>query len=266
MATFAAIAYSQSTGKAGIAWSSPYRASAEQQALAACPAPDAKVVIWVQDGWCALAVGDRNGYATAWGPSSEQVQRAALSDCGKVTANSKITVLLHSEQGQVTPGAACPHVEVQVNDEYLNVACPYCNQAGEFYRGAAERGDSILCGCGRQYTVRKPLPPKGPITLACPHCNQQLTVQRADVDRGDTFSCSCQGQFTVGVVEEAPISGSRYKFRHGGFDDPEPSAPAMPFVQVPCRACGQTGWLGLVGKDVCRYCGGKGWILAPSGS
>lgn len=158
--------------------------------------------------------------------------------------------------------APCLHVEVRVGDEYINVTCPHCNHTGEFYREAVERGGNLLCGCGCQYTVRRPLPPKKPLTLTCPHCNRPLTVQRADVDAGSTFSCSCQGQFTVAVIEEAPISASGYKFRHGGFDEPVPSAPSMPFVPVPCWGCAQTGKLG---DGPCPYCGGKGIRLAPNG-
>lgn len=101
--SFAAIAFSQSTGQAGISWSAPDRASAEKKALEACPASDAKIVGWVQNAWGALAVGDGNGYAFGWGNSSEQAQQVALNECGTVTTNGSVTVLLHSEHGQYQP-------------------------------------------------------------------------------------------------------------------------------------------------------------------
>jgi hypothetical protein len=52
---FAAIAYSPTTGKYGYAKRQNTRAAAEKLALRNCGAADATIVVWVRDGWCALA-------------------------------------------------------------------------------------------------------------------------------------------------------------------------------------------------------------------
>jgi serine/threonine-protein kinase len=63
---FAAIAYSEQTGKYGYANGCSCREEAESKAIAFCGACDAKVVTWVQNGWVALAKGGNGAYGCAW--------------------------------------------------------------------------------------------------------------------------------------------------------------------------------------------------------
>lgn len=164
------------------------------------------------------------------------------------------------------------NIEVVVDDDYINVECPHCHQLDEVYRGAAERGSTFVCNCGWQYSVQLPLPPiQHSFALTCPHCHQQICVNRSDVEAGSTFACSCKGRFTVTLQDKHPVTGGGYKFRLGGFDEAAPP-PSMPYVQVPCRLCAQTGFqagvnyiMGRTTPPPCQYCGGKGWILAPNG-
>src|SRR6266446_1862918 len=64
--TYAAIAFSKSTGKYGYAYNYYSKSAAERAALARCPQADAKIVGWVKGGWLALAVGDNHAYGVAW--------------------------------------------------------------------------------------------------------------------------------------------------------------------------------------------------------
>src|SRR4051812_22619925 len=62
--TYAAIAYSPATGNHGYAYNHGSRAAAEAAALRYCKGDDARIVTWVNNGFCALAVGDDQ---SAWG-------------------------------------------------------------------------------------------------------------------------------------------------------------------------------------------------------
>jgi hypothetical protein len=38
--------------------------------MANCGAPDARVVVWVENGWVALAIGENGAYGDAWSTRS----------------------------------------------------------------------------------------------------------------------------------------------------------------------------------------------------
>jgi hypothetical protein len=103
--TYAAIAYSPSTGKYGYGYNCYSRARAEQVALAHCPESDAKIVGWVKFGWIALAVGDDKGYGCGWqygeGATNTDAKRRALDECAKHTTNGRIVLCICS--GNVEP-------------------------------------------------------------------------------------------------------------------------------------------------------------------
>src|SRR5947199_10838755 len=64
---FAAIAYSPSTGKYGYSYNYASRSAAEKVALQHLPQPDARIVCWVQAGFCALALGDdKSEFGVGW--------------------------------------------------------------------------------------------------------------------------------------------------------------------------------------------------------
>src|SRR5689334_18039589 len=69
-ADFGAIAYSPDTGRWGYSYGFYWQSDASNDALARCNAADARVVVWVQNGWAALAVGDDGAYGWGWSASS----------------------------------------------------------------------------------------------------------------------------------------------------------------------------------------------------
>jgi hypothetical protein len=93
----AAIAFSQSTGKIG---STAREATTEQHAkmlaLRNCGAPDAKVWMWAQNEWVAIAVSDDNpgtaGFAHS--VSADQAMQLALRQCQQLAKGGACTVKL----------------------------------------------------------------------------------------------------------------------------------------------------------------------------
>ncbi|MBA3482063.1 MAG: DUF4189 domain-containing protein [Pirellulales bacterium] len=97
----AAIAYSQSTGKVGhTARQARTEQQAKQLALRSCGAPDAKVFMWAQDEWVAVAVADgavgTAGFAHA--QSDRQAQEQALRECQKQAKGGacRVALCVHS--------------------------------------------------------------------------------------------------------------------------------------------------------------------------
>lgn len=92
--TYAAIAYSSKTGRCGYSYGHTSLRDAQTNALKNCATSDARVVTWVKNGFCALAVGDKNVYGTGWASgdqaSSTGVEQRALADCAKRTANGRL--------------------------------------------------------------------------------------------------------------------------------------------------------------------------------
>ena len=89
--SFAAIAYSPKTGKFGYSYEYGSRAAANQAALKHVPEPDAEIVAWTRNAYCALAKGD-DGYGAAWGDSAAQARANALAACAKHTTGGKVLV------------------------------------------------------------------------------------------------------------------------------------------------------------------------------
>ena len=94
---FAAIAFSQSTGSYGYGYGFDARSGAENEALAQCSGDDAKVVVWVKNGWCALAVGDDNAYGYGWAEDLGTARKIALAECRKRTTNSRVVICVSHE-------------------------------------------------------------------------------------------------------------------------------------------------------------------------
>ena len=94
---YAAIAYSQKTGKVGhTARQARSEQSAKQLAIAHCGAPDAKVFTWAQDQWVAVATADgvvgTAGFARAY--NADEAQRRALAQCQKSAKGGACRVVL----------------------------------------------------------------------------------------------------------------------------------------------------------------------------
>jgi hypothetical protein len=104
--TYAAIAFSQKTGKYGYAWNYRSRAAAQREALARCPGADAEVVAWVNFGWAVLVIGEdgASGYATAYGEgaTSGDAYRNALGEMRK-HSDARVKTVLIVCSGDVRP-------------------------------------------------------------------------------------------------------------------------------------------------------------------
>jgi hypothetical protein len=99
--TYAAIAYSPATGNYGYGYNYVSRGSAEAAAIRNCKANDARIVTWVNNGWCALALGDdKTAWGVGWsygnGATNTFAKRTAENECGKRTTNPRLIVCVCS--------------------------------------------------------------------------------------------------------------------------------------------------------------------------
>jgi len=99
--SFAAIAYSPTTGKYAYAYDLRSRSAAEKDALEKC-GEDAHLACWVNRGFCALALGsDKScwgiGYSYGNGSNTDKAKNEALADCRNRTSGARIAVVLSSD-------------------------------------------------------------------------------------------------------------------------------------------------------------------------
>ena len=102
----AAIAYSQSTGKVGhSARQARTEQAAKSLALRACGAPDAKVWMWAQDQWVAIATADGLTGAAGFGrgKTADEAQQKALDECAKRAHGAPCTVALCTHSSGARP-------------------------------------------------------------------------------------------------------------------------------------------------------------------
>ncbi len=103
--TYAAVAYSSSTGSYGYAWNYGTRGEAEQVALSRRTAADARIVGWAQGGWLALAIGENNAYGVGWeygdGATNTVAQRRAIDECH--SHSEKVRTLICLCSGDIDP-------------------------------------------------------------------------------------------------------------------------------------------------------------------
>ena len=80
--SYAALAYSPSTGRWGYGNGYPTRAQATTRALAECGQSDA-VTKWCKNAWIALALSDKSpgGYGWAWATTASAARSRALREC-----------------------------------------------------------------------------------------------------------------------------------------------------------------------------------------
>jgi hypothetical protein len=80
---FAAIAYSPSTGNYGSWYGADCQATAENGALNNCGGEDRQVVVWVENGWAALAVNNDGGWGYGWSTNSlDEAEGNAINGAG----------------------------------------------------------------------------------------------------------------------------------------------------------------------------------------
>ena len=92
---YAAIAYSPASGKFGSSYSYGSQASARRAALSVCQEPDARIVVWSRNCYCALAVG-KDGYGAGFGSTAKQARADALSECAKQTTGGHVVKCVFS--------------------------------------------------------------------------------------------------------------------------------------------------------------------------
>ncbi len=74
------------------------RWAAEADAVKGCYAPDARVVAWVRNGYCALALGNDKSCWGAWGNSDKQsAVNRALAECGQRTTGAHLVLGVYSD-------------------------------------------------------------------------------------------------------------------------------------------------------------------------
>ena len=99
---YAAIAYSPATGSYGYSYGCATSSRAEAIALGHCKGEDARIVCWVHNGFCALAVGDDRscwGIGYTYGPGANNIdaRQRALNECAQRTTGAHIVVSICSE-------------------------------------------------------------------------------------------------------------------------------------------------------------------------
>jgi hypothetical protein len=99
--SYAAIAYSPTTGKYAYAYDRRSQAAAEREALEKC-GEGAESACWVNRGFCALALGsDKSfwgiGYSYGNGANTDKAKNEALADCRNRTTGVHIAVVLSSD-------------------------------------------------------------------------------------------------------------------------------------------------------------------------
>ena len=100
--SYAAIAYSPATGQYGYAYNYRSRSAAENAALRNCRGSDARIVAWVNNGFCSLALGDSQscwGACRSYGSgaSTREANGFALRECNSRTGGARIVVCLSSD-------------------------------------------------------------------------------------------------------------------------------------------------------------------------
>jgi len=103
--TYAAIAYSTSTGECYYTWNYASRHDAESAALAGMNASDARIVGWVNQGWLVLIIGDDNSYGVGWqfgnGARLNMASQRAMNACLQHT--NKIRKVIRLGSGNFDP-------------------------------------------------------------------------------------------------------------------------------------------------------------------
>jgi hypothetical protein len=96
---WAAIAYSESTGKFGASCNWTADVNASRAARENCNASDARTVVMCNNGWCALALGeDRANWGVGWGEDRPSAEKFALQSAKERTRNAKIVFSINARE------------------------------------------------------------------------------------------------------------------------------------------------------------------------
>jgi hypothetical protein len=107
---YAVITYSPATGKYGSSRGWHSLGSARRMAMIEGRAPDAQPVVWVKNGYCALAVGKNGVFATGYAATLDQAKAIALGQCRKYSSDCAIATWVFSgrQNRSATVGGAGP--------------------------------------------------------------------------------------------------------------------------------------------------------------
>lgn len=86
---YGAIAYSTDSGAYGYSYDFSSRGEAEARALQECNG-NCKIVLWFKNACGALAVGNDNGYGTAWATDRGGAEATAMSYCRQYSQGCQV--------------------------------------------------------------------------------------------------------------------------------------------------------------------------------
>jgi serine/threonine-protein kinase len=91
--SYAAIAYSPSTGQWGYGNGYPSQSAAIARARRECGRGDART-FWCKNAWIALAISDRSrgGFGWAWAPTAGAARSKALAQCRSRNPDARVVV------------------------------------------------------------------------------------------------------------------------------------------------------------------------------
>jgi serine/threonine-protein kinase len=91
--SYAAVAYSPSTGQWGYGNGYPSQAAAIARARSECGRGDART-FWCKNAWIALAISDSSpgGFGWAWAPTAASARRKALAQCRARNPDARVVV------------------------------------------------------------------------------------------------------------------------------------------------------------------------------
>lgn len=96
---YGVVAISHTTGRYGFCYAHhKNKQDAANDALGFCNARDAKVVLWVKNGWFALACGGGGAFGWAYGPDPDEVRENAITECLRYSRSAKIVLMEHSNK------------------------------------------------------------------------------------------------------------------------------------------------------------------------
>ena len=96
---YGVLAVSHNTGRYGFCYAHhKNKQDAANDALGFCNARDAKVVLWVKNGWFALATGGGGAFGWAYGPDPDEVRENAITECLRYSRSAKIVLFEHSNK------------------------------------------------------------------------------------------------------------------------------------------------------------------------
>jgi hypothetical protein len=91
--SYAAVAYSPSTGRWGYGNGYPTKSQAISRALRECGRRDARTN-WCRNAWLALAISDRGrgGWGSGWGPTPASARASASAQCRARNPDARVVV------------------------------------------------------------------------------------------------------------------------------------------------------------------------------